>query len=131
MSNYEIADHFSLLSKLLDIHGENSFKSKSYASASFTIEKLPKEVALMSKDELYQQRGIGQSTGEKIIELLETGRMNALDELMAKTPTGVLEMMHIKGLGPKKINAVWKELQIEDIGELEYACMENRLSPLK
>lgn len=131
MSNDHIAEHFSLLAKLLDIHGENSFKSKSYSSAAFTIEKLPKEVADMSREELYQQRGIGQSVGEKIIELLETGRMNALDEIMAKTPAGVLEMLHIKGLGPKKINAIWKELQIEDIGELEYACSENRLSALK
>jgi DNA polymerase (family 10) len=131
MSNYEIADHFSLLGKLLDIHGENSFKSKSYSSAAFTIEKLPKEVADMNEEELYKQRGIGQSVGEKIQELLQTGHMAALDELMAKTPEGVLEMLHIKGLGPKKINIIWKELSIADIGELEYACTENRLLPVK
>lgn len=131
MSNYEIADHFSLLGKLLDIHGENSFKSKSYSSAAFTIEKLPKEVAEMSEEELYKQRGIGQSVGEKIQELLREGSMSALVELMAKTPEGVLEMLQIKGLGPKKINTIWKELGIEDIGELEYACTENRLLPLK
>jgi DNA polymerase (family 10) len=131
MSNYEIADHFSLLARLLDIHGENSFKSKSYSSVAFNIEKLPREVIEMDENELYQQRGIGQSVGEKICELLATGRMSALDELMAKTPEGVLEMLHIKGLGPKKINVIWKELGIEDIGELEYACAENRLLPLK
>jgi DNA polymerase (family X) len=131
MSNYEIADHFSLLAKLLDIHGENSFKAKSYASAAFTLEKLEKEVSTMSVEELYQQRGIGQSVGEKIREMLQTGRMEALDELMAKTPAGVLEMLEIKGLGPKKIHMLWKELAIEDIGELEYACAENRLVPLK
>lgn len=131
MSNYEIADHFALLGKLLDIHGENSFKAKSYSSAAFTIEKLPQEVAEMSEEELYRQRGIGQSTGEKIRELLETGRMETLEEIMARTPQGVLEMLNIKGLGPKKIHAIWKELEIEDIGELEYACSENRLSALK
>jgi DNA polymerase (family 10) len=131
MSNNEIADHFSLLAKLLDIHGENSFKSKSYSSAAYNIEQLQKEIAGMSEDELYQQRGIGQSTGEKIIQLLKTGHMNALQDLLAITPPGVIGMMQIKGLGPKKINAVWKELGIEDIGELEYACTENRLSALK
>jgi DNA polymerase (family 10) len=131
MSNYEIADHFSLLAKLLDIHGENSFKAKSYASASFTLEKLENEVSQMSVEELYQQRGIGQSVGEKIREMLQTGRMEALDELMAKTPAGVLEMLEIKGLGPKKINLLWKDQGIEDIGELEYACTENRLLALK
>ena len=131
MSNNEIADHFSLLSKLLDIHGENSFKSKSYSSAAYNIEQLQKEISDMSEDELYQQRGIGQSTGEKIRQLLQTGQMEALRELRASTPAGVIEMMQIKGLGPKKIHSVWKALNIEDIGELEYACTENRLSALK
>lgn len=131
MSNNEISDHFALLGKLFDIHGENSFKAKSYSSAAFTIEKLPKELADMSEEELYQHRGIGQSIGEKILELLRTGHMEALQEMLAATPPGVLDMMQVKGLGPKKIHAVWKELGIEDIGELEYACTENRLSALK
>ncbi len=131
MSNYEIADHFALLARLLDIHGENSFKSKSYSTAAFNIERLPGEVASMPVDELYRQRGIGQSVGEKIRELLDTGHIEALRSIMAATPAGVMEMMRIKGLGPKKIHAIWKSLGIEDIGELEYACTENRLAALK
>jgi DNA polymerase (family 10) len=131
MTNYEIADHFSLLAKLLDIHGENAFKSKSYSNAAYTIEKLPKEISGMAEAELFAQRGIGQSTGRQIRELLETGHMGSLQEIMAATPSGVMEMLRIKGLGPKKIHAIWKELGIEDIGELEYACSENRLAALK
>ncbi len=131
MSNDQIAEHFSLLAKLTDIHGENSFKAKSYGNAAFTLEKLERQAADMSDAELYQQRNIGQSIGEKIRELIQTGRMEALDDIMARTPPGVMEMLNIKGLGPKKINAVWKELGIEDIGELEYACTENRLVALK
>jgi DNA polymerase (family 10) len=131
LTNDAIADHFSLLSKLLDIHGENSFKSKSYSSAAFAIERLEKPVADMDDAELYQQRGIGQSTGEKIRELLRSGTMEALEQIRAATPDGVIEMMRVKGLGPKKINTVWKEMGIESIGELEYACSENRLSAYK
>jgi DNA polymerase (family 10) len=131
MTNYEIADHFALLGKLLDIHGENSFKAKSYSIAAYNIEQLPKQLVDMSTEEMYKSKGIGQSVGEKIQELLQGGSMGALQEIMAATPTGVIEMLEIKGLGPKKIHAVWKELGIEDIGELEYACTENRLSALK
>lgn len=131
MSNYEIADHFSLLAKLTDIHGGNAFKSKSYSSAAYTLEHFLVEVAGLTEAALFAHPGIGQSTGEKIRELLHTGKLVALDQLLAATPAGVQEMLRIKGLGPKKIHSVWKELGIEDIGELEYACTENRLTALK
>ena len=131
MNNSEIADHFSLLSKLMDIHGENSFKSKTYSITAFNIEKLPKEIELMSDAELFNTKGIGDSTGKKILELLHTGKMPALEKLIADTPPGILDMLQIKGLGPKKIAVIWNELGIESLGELEYACNENRLVSLK
>lgn len=131
MNNYEIADHFSLLSKLMDIHEENSFKSKSYSIAAYHIERLPAEVATMSDAELFSAKGIGESTGKKIKEILATGKLSVLEDTIAKTPPGILEMLQIKGLGPKKIAAIWNELGIESIGELEYACNENRLVSLK
>ena len=80
MNNYEIADHFSLLSKLLDIHGENSFKSKSYSIAAYHIENLPREAGEMSQAELFSMKGIGEGTGKKILEILNTGRLDALDK---------------------------------------------------
>jgi DNA polymerase (family 10) len=131
MTNYEIADHFSLLSKLMDIHGENSFKSKSYSILAFNIEKLPREITEMSDPELYSMKGIGESSGAKIRELIATGNLKQLEEILAKTPPGILEMMRIKGLGPKKIATIWKEMGLETIGELEYACNENRLAQMK
>ncbi len=131
MTNSQIADQFSLLSKLMDLHGEDSFRAKNYASTAFNIEKLPAEVSTMSEEELFSMRGIGKSTGSKILELLNTGRLAALEEIIANTPPGILEMMQIKGLGPKKIAIIWKELGAESIGELEYACNENRLVTLK
>ncbi len=131
MTNYEIADHFSLLSKLMDIHGENSFRAKSYSILAYNIEKLPKEITLMDDAELYAQKGIGDGTGAKIRELQTTGKLEALDKILAATPPGILEMMQIKGLGPKKIALIWKEMGIESLGELEYACNENRLVAVK
>ncbi len=127
MNNAEIADSFSLLSKLMDIHGANSFKAKSYANTAFQIDRLDTELSALSRDAIAQQKGIGESAGRKIIELLDTGRMTDLDELLKKTPAGILELMKIKGIGPKKIAVIWNELGIESPGELLYACEENRL----
>ncbi len=127
MTNYEIADVFSLLSKLMDLHGENAFKSKSYSIAAYNIERLPKELSEMDDAELFSLKGFGDSIGHKIRELQNTGKLEALEEILAKTPQGVLDIMQIKGLGPKKVAVIWKEMGIESVGELEYACDENRL----
>jgi DNA polymerase (family 10) len=118
---------FTLLSKLMDIHQENSFKAKSYASAAFTIDKLTIDLSEIPREQLFSLKGIGESSAKKIIEILDTGRLSALDEIVSKTPPGILEMLQIKGLGPKKISTIWKEMGIESIGELLYACNENRL----
>lgn len=131
MTNYEIADAFSLLSKLMDINGENSFRSKSFAAAAFQIEKLPTPLAAMTTTEIAAQKGIGSTTGQKIQELLQTGKLDVLQHLIETIPPGVIEMLHIKGLGPKKIHTIWKEMGIESIGELQYACHENRLTLYK
>ena len=131
MDNYQIADSFSLLSKLTDIHGENSFKAKSYSSAAFAIEKLPLQITEIPQEKISGLQGIGVSTAQKIIELLQTGKIISLEELIFKTPSGVIEMLNIKGIGPKKINTIWKEMEIETIGELLYACKENRLKLYK
>ena len=131
MTNAQIAAHFSLLADLLDIHGENAFKTKTYSTAAFNIERLPKELAEMSEAEMAAIRGFGDAVRTKVAELLDTGTMTALAEVQEATPQGILEMMRIKGLGPKKIAVIWKELGVETIGELEYACNEHRLAALK
>jgi DNA polymerase (family X) len=131
MDNYVIAENFSLLSKLMDIHGDDSFRAKSYSIAAFTIEKLEKELAEMPPQDIFAIKGIGDRMGKRIIEVLETGKLAALEEYIQKTPAGILEMLSIKGLGPKKIATVWKEMDIQNIGELLYACNENRLTRFK
>lgn len=131
MTNHEIADIFESLSKLMDIHGMDSFRSKSYATAAFRIEKLPMALEKLSLDELVTVPNIGKSLAEKIHELNTTGSLKQLEDILAKTPSGVVEMLRIKGLGPKKVAVLWKDLGLESIGELEYACNENRLLGIK
>jgi DNA polymerase (family 10) len=131
MHNYEIEEYFTLLAKLMDIHGENEFKIKSYSNAAYTLDKLTEPVSDMSPSQLYAIRGIGEAIGKKIQEIIETKQLGVLNDYVQKTPPGILEMLKIKGLGPKKIVTIWKELEIETIGELLYACEENRLVKYK
>jgi DNA polymerase (family 10) len=131
MTNHQIADYFELYAKLLDLHGENSFKVKSYANAAFTIDKWMSPLAEMDEAAIAAIRGVGAAIAEKISVLLKTGELAPLQEILLQTPPGILEIMQIKGLGPKKIALLWKDLGIESIGELEYACQENRLLSLK
>jgi len=131
MHNYEIQEYFTLLAKLMDIHGENEFKIKSYTNAAYTLDKLTEPLCDMSPSQMYAIRGIGEAIGKKIQEIIETKELSLLNEYIQKTPPGILEMLKIKGLGPKKIVTIWKELEIESIGELLYACEENRLVKYK
>lgn len=130
-NNEYIAAQFSVLSKLMDIHGENSFRSRTYSNAAFVIDKLPAELTDMPADKIIAIKGIGDTVAKKIEEIQATGTLKNLTELLEKTPPGVAEMLQIKGLGPKKIATVWKEMEIETLGELLYACHENRLTLYK
>ncbi len=131
MDNATIADNFSLLSKLMDIHGENSFKTKTYSIAAYNIDKLPLQLKDTARENLFSIQGIGKSVGEKVIEMLDEGHLTILNEYIASTPPGVIEMLNVKGIGPKKIHTIWKEMEIESVGELLYACNENRLTLFK
>ncbi len=131
MDNSAIADNFDLLAKLMDINGENSFKTKTFAVAAFNIEKLPMQLKDTPREKLFSIKGIGDSVGRKVIEMLDTGKLEVLSEYISKTPPGVIEMLNIKGIGPKKINTIWKQMEIESLGELLYACNENRLTLFK
>ena len=131
IDNYYIAEQFSFLSKLMDIHGENSFKSKTYSITAFNIEKLNVQLSELPPEKIFSLKGIGDSIGNKILEILKEGHMKLLEDYFAKTPPGLVEMLSIKGLGPKKIGIIWKEMEIETIGELLYACNENRLARFK
>jgi DNA polymerase (family 10) len=131
MENKTIARTLRLLSQLMELHDENPFKIKSVANAAFKVDKLPYPIASKTLAEIEQVDGLGKSIAGKIWEIIESNSLLDLSELLNKTPPGIVEMMRIKGLGPKKILIIWKELGIENVGELYYACNENRLIEAK
>ncbi|HRH04011.1 MAG TPA: PHP domain-containing protein [Bacteroidia bacterium] len=131
MNNEEIADALKLTAQLMELHNENQFKVKSLLAASFRIDKLDRELEQVPFEELESIDGIGKSLASKIQELNTIGTTKELQALLEKTPIGVIEMLGIKGIGPKKVQLLWKQLELETVGELLYACNENRLVDLK
>ncbi|QJD97503.1 DNA polymerase/3'-5' exonuclease PolX [Mucilaginibacter robiniae] len=131
MENKVIARQLRLLSQLMELHEENTFKIRSIANAAFKIDKLPYPLAGKTREEWDKIEGIGKSIVSYIQELMDTGTLADLQDLIKATPPGVIEMLGIKGIGPKKIATIWHQLDIENIGELYYACNENRLVEAK
>jgi len=131
MENKMIARTLRLLAQLMELHNENPFKIKSVANAAFKVDKLPYALQGKSLEEIAQVDGLGKSISGKVWELLQTGTMAELQQILTQTPEGLVEMLAIKGIGPKKIVVIWKDLGIESIGELYYACNENRLIEAK
>ena len=131
MENKAIARTLRLLSQLMELHDENPFKIKSIANAAFKVDKSPVKLGGKSLEELEKVDGIGKSIAAKLVELFETGTIAELQQLLDATPAGIVEMLGIKGIGPKKIATIWHDLGIENVGELYYACNENRLIEAK
>lgn len=131
MTTEEIADALKLTAQLMELHEENPFKIKSIANAAFKLDKTDIDLEGKTLQELEQIEGIGKSIAAKINELQTTNSLKELSGMLEKTPVGVIEMLRIKGIGPKKVGQLWRELEIESTGELLYACTENRLVTLK
>lgn len=130
-SNKALSRIFKRTAQLLELHGENKFKTGSYSNSSFQIGRMERPIIGLPQAELETIKGIGKSAAAKIVELAKTGELEYLNKLVEKTPTGVIDMLDIKGIGPSKIRIIWKELEVESLGELLYACNENRLVDLK
>lgn len=131
ISNKEISKTLELCSKILELLDENEFKIKSYSIAAFKINKHPIQFYTLSPEELSASDILSKSILPKITEILTTGKLSYLEELAAQVPEGLLDLLQIKGLGAKKIKLLHQELGIQSIGELLYACQENRLTHLK
>lgn len=131
MDNYEISTVLSSYAKLMDLHQDNDFKIKALNNAAFTLKKMIEPLADIPKENWTQVRGIGKTVVGNIAELYDTGEIKDLNELMEKTPPGVIDILKIKGLGPKKARVIWLDLEIESLDELYNACRENRLVEAK
>ena len=131
MTNRDIARTFRDLAEIMELYDENPFKIKSYQNAYISLRKMEEPLADLSAAELAAIQGVGKAISEKIIELITTGRLSLLEQYREKTPAGILELLTVPGLGPKKLRVLWTSLGIESIGELQYAINENRLLELK
>lgn len=131
MSNKELAKAFKLTAQLMELHDENPFKIRSIQNAAFKLERHPVPIETLDPNEIGSIEGVGKSIQTKITDLLTTNSFPEMDEMLKLTPRGVIDMLSIKGIGPKKVRTLWKELGIESTGELLYACNENRLVELK
>ncbi len=118
---------------LLELKGENPFKSRAYYNAARTVELMGEEelLQLAREDRLKEVKGIGAAISEKLKEFVLTGRLAYYEELKASIPAGLLEMLKVPGLGPRKVKELYDTLEISSLAELEYACRENRLVHLK
>jgi DNA polymerase (family 10) len=127
MTNKQLARLFNELAGLMEIHEANAFKVRTYQNAYAAIRRQPQELYGLSREDLIKIPGIGKSVAAKISEHAETGVMKDLQDLRDRTPEGVRQMFKIRGIGAKKIKVIWKDMGIENLGDLLYACEENRL----
>ncbi|MDF2841280.1 MAG: hypothetical protein K0Q99_2052 [Clostridia bacterium] len=132
MDKKEISHLFEEIALMLDLKGENPFKARAYINASRTIELLEGDIKdYVVEGKLVEIKGIGKAIGEKLYEIVNTGSLKYYTDLRESIPEGLFEMLKIPGLGPKKVKAIYEKLDVKSIGELEYACIENRLLDLE
>jgi DNA polymerase (family 10) len=115
----------------MELHEENAFKIKAVQNALFKLEQINEPLASIPPEKLETMEGIGKSLAAKINEICTTGSLGELNELVSRTPEGVIGMLEIKGIGPKKVRTIWKDLDITDKDALLAACNENKISKLK
>ena len=132
MNNPQIAEIFENIAGLLQMKGESVFAVRAYQRVARTIDHLPTELEQMVRDEndLREIPGIGQAIAEKINELVGSGKLEFYEELKAEFPDGILEVMHVPGVGPKTTKRLWEELDISTVPELEQAIKDGKLAGL-
>ncbi len=131
MTNPEIADVLNEVVVLMELKGENPFRCRAYQNAARQVEALDRDAKdLLEAGALSGVRGIGKGIAEDIAELVATGRLGLYEKLKASIPAGLIEMLGISGLGPKRVRALHEALGVETIDDLEAACREDRVSGL-
>lgn len=134
MQNTDIARYFDELADLLEIQGENPFRIRAYRGASRTLQGLAESVASIVADpeqQLTDLPGIGKDLSEKIVTILETGRLPQLDELKEQIPEDVVSMLRLPGIGPKKVGILMQELSIHTLDDLKQAAEQGQIASLK
>ena len=132
MDKDQVAEILISIGTLLELKGENPFKTRAYSNAARAIEATNEPlVKLIAEQRLGEINGVGEAIQKKITELVTTGKLKYYDELKASVPAGLIAMMEIPGVGPKKIKALHDQLGIASVEELEKACQDGRVAKLK
>jgi len=132
MDKHQVAGILDEIGTLLELQGENPFRSQAYHNAARALEQLEENLAdAVAADRLRAIPGIGQTLQEKIKVLVTTGRLPFYEELRQKTPPGLVRMLRLPGMGPKKVRALYEQLGIEELEALKVACQEGRVAALK
>ncbi len=127
MKNQQIAKIFTEIAELLELKGENVFRIRAYQRAAQNIDGLAKDVSTLSDEELIAIPGIGKDLVGKIHEYLEKGSVAKHEELKKEIPAGVLALLRVPGLGPKKVKLFFDKLKIKNVDELEAAIKSGKL----
>jgi DNA polymerase (family 10) len=132
MNNQEVARTFELLADMLDIEGkENKFAILAYRRAAEQIANLDRDInPIAQAGELRSIPGIGQAIADKITSLLNTGSFDLLDRMKATIPAGLVEMLAIPDMGPKRVKMLWEQVGITNVAELEQAARDGKLAGL-
>jgi DNA polymerase (family 10) len=132
MKSSETVEILREIALLLELSGENPFKSRAYENGARTLESQPEEVDFLVKSgKLKDLPGFGPALIEKVTTLVTTGKLPYLNELKKTVPAGLLEMIRIPGMGPKKVKALYDRLKIDSIPKLQKACEEHRIAKLE
>ena len=131
MDKEQVAEILVEIGTLLELKGENPFKTRAYLNAARTIEGLSEPLAkIVAENRLGEIKGVGKALTKKITELVTTGELKYYDELKASIPPGLIEMLEIPGLGPKKIQALNQKLGVDSVEKLEAACQNGKVAEL-
>lgn len=131
MDKEKVAEILTDIGVLLELKGENPFKTRAYSNAARTIEGLSEPLeTLIAENRLGDIKGIGEALQQKITELVATGRLAYYEELKASIPPGLVAMLQIPGLGPKKVKALNDKLGVETVEQLEAACQTGKVATL-
>jgi DNA polymerase (family 10) len=130
--NNDVADIFNRIADLLDIEGGNPFRIRAYRGAARTLSALPRNVSEMVKkgEDLSTLPGIGKDLAGKIKEIVETGTLGQLKDLEGRTPKGLIDLMKIAGLGPKRVKALHQSLGVTTPDQLRKAAEKGEIKNL-
>lgn len=130
--NVDLAECFAEMADLLDIESANPFRVRAYRNAARLLPTLARGVddMLTGGEDLTRLPGIGEDLARKIAEFVETGHLKALDRLKHGLPEHLIDLLQVRGLGPKRVHTLYHELGVEDLQSLRQAVEAHRLQSL-